>query len=402
MKRSQHSNDGQRGDKRVRKNDLGYRLANQPTRAPSQPLPYKSSSAASAPPGQSPLVNAGGKPRHYTVSMAVPGSIIDNCQSLELKTYVAGQIARAAAIYNVDEIIVYNESPTPMKPDPLKDPNVFLARLLLYQECPQYLRKEFFPVHPSLRFAGLLNPLDAPHHVRADERSTFRDGVVLAKKPPGGSPGCLANVGLRKEVYLPDKTLTAGVRVTVRMQYDREMPAGPMSGFQVGEVVSRRTPREEAGVYWGYTVRLAEGLHNVFNQAPGGSPYDTKIGTSERGLTVAQVVAQLDAERQARREDDEDDDEDVAAPNPLGIFGHKFHRALVVFGGVKGVEAALDADEQLDVAAEDAHQLFDHWLNTCPGQGSRTIRTEEAVLVSLAVLSPHLVGSDSPASSSSK
>jgi hypothetical protein len=31
-------------------------------------------------------------PRKYTVSIAVPGSIIDNCQSLELKTYVAGQV----------------------------------------------------------------------------------------------------------------------------------------------------------------------------------------------------------------------------------------------------------------------------------------------------------------------
>ena len=32
-------------------------------------------------------------------------------------------------------------------------------------------------------------------------------------------------------------------------------------------------------------------------------------------------------------------------------------------------------------------------LNTCPFQGSRTIRTEEAVLISLATLSPALVKS---------
>jgi len=30
--------------------------------------------------------------RHYTVSIAVPGSIINNAQSLELKTYLAGQV----------------------------------------------------------------------------------------------------------------------------------------------------------------------------------------------------------------------------------------------------------------------------------------------------------------------
>ncbi|ORZ36980.1 putative RNA methyltransferase, partial [Catenaria anguillulae PL171] len=311
--------------------------------------------------------------RAHTISMAIPGSIIDNCQSLELKTYVAGQIARAAAIYNIDEIIVYNESPTPMKPDPLKDPNVFLARLLLYQECPQYLRKEFFPVHPSLRFAGLLNPLDAPHHVRVDEKSLYRDGVVLAKKPPGGAAaaagGCLVNCGLRKDVYLAGKVLQPGVRVTVRMRLDETGP----SGLPIADPVSRSTPREADGVYWGYTVRLAEGLHNVFAQGPGGNEYDLKIGTSERGVTLTHAVGE--ARRRSEREGGSEN-----------VFPTKFKRALIVFGGVKGVEAAIDADEQLHVAAEDAHTLFDHWINTCPGQGSRTIRTEEAVLVSLAVL----------------
>jgi predicted SPOUT superfamily RNA methylase MTH1 len=30
------------------------------------------------------------------------------------------------------------------------------------------------------------------------------------------------------------------------------------------------------------------------------------------------------------------------------------------------------------------HEVFDLYLNTCPNQGSRTIRTEEAVLISMA------------------
>ncbi len=47
---------------------------------------------------------------------------------------------------------------------------------------------------------------------------------------------------------------------------------------------------------------------------------------------------------------------------------------LVVFGGVKGLEASLDADPDLRV--EDPSLLFHHYLNTCPGQGSHTIRTE--------------------------
>lgn len=49
-----------------------------------------------------------------------------------------------------------------------------LARILQYLECPQYLRKEFFPKHHDLDYAGLLNPLDAPHHMRQQDDGRFR------------------------------------------------------------------------------------------------------------------------------------------------------------------------------------------------------------------------------------
>lgn len=39
-----------------------------------------------------------------TISIALPGSILDNAQSPELRTYLAGQIARAACIYKTDEV----------------------------------------------------------------------------------------------------------------------------------------------------------------------------------------------------------------------------------------------------------------------------------------------------------
>ena len=47
--------------------------------------------------------------RAYTVSVALPGSIIENAQSAELRTYLAGQVARALVIYSVDEVIVFDE-----------------------------------------------------------------------------------------------------------------------------------------------------------------------------------------------------------------------------------------------------------------------------------------------------
>jgi predicted SPOUT superfamily RNA methylase MTH1 len=44
-----------------------------------------------------------------TVSLALPGSIVDNAQSPPLRTYLAGQLARAIVIFRIDEVIVYDD-----------------------------------------------------------------------------------------------------------------------------------------------------------------------------------------------------------------------------------------------------------------------------------------------------
>lgn len=58
--------------------------------------------------------------------------------------------------------------------------------------------------------------------------------------------------------------------------------------------------------------------------------------------------------------------------------------------GVEGLESAVEADSDLE-ATEPQH-LFDFYVNTCPMQQTRTVRTEEAVLITLCQLQGKLVG----------
>ena len=51
----------------------------------------------------------GSAPRSHTVSVALPGSIVANHTSPELRTYLSGQIARSLGIFQVDEVIVYDD-----------------------------------------------------------------------------------------------------------------------------------------------------------------------------------------------------------------------------------------------------------------------------------------------------
>jgi predicted SPOUT superfamily RNA methylase MTH1 len=189
------------------------------------------------------------RPRFSTISIALPGSVVSNCQTRELKTYICGQIARAATIYHIDEIIIYNDHlttnhtsttggyqffnnkksrttkdnsnsiddnpPTDQPHDDLdnhddkkkssnhhhdnNDPHTFMANILQYCECPQYLRRHFFPMHYDFQFVGLLPPIDAPHHVRVHDICQYREGVVLEEKYVSDKQnvGKLVNCGIR-------------------------------------------------------------------------------------------------------------------------------------------------------------------------------------------------------------
>ncbi|XP_043593533.1 putative methyltransferase C9orf114 homolog [Bombus pyrosoma] len=295
-----------------------------------------------------------------TLSIAVPGSILDNAQSPELRTYLAGQIARAACIYKINEIIVFNDKGEIIESEKKKIRNdeflgerrvecLQLAKILQYLECPQYLRKYFFPIHKDLQYAGVLNPLDAPHHLRQQDISLYREGVVT-NKPVKPGKGSHVNVGLLNDVSV-DKVLMDGLRVTVKIPKDQPNPK-KIKGF----IVPPDVPRSDTGIYWGYTVRLANNLTEALTQCPYKNGYDLTIGTSDKGNSIDDVESK----------------------------SIKYHHALIIFGGLCGLEAAVENDPNLNV--DDASLVFDQYLNTCPQQGSRTIRTEEAILITLAEL----------------
>lgn len=300
-----------------------------------------------------------------TITIAIPGSILDNAQSAELRTYLAGQIARAACIYKVDEIVVFDDKGeiTESEKKKVRTDEVLgegricclqLVRILQYLECPQYLRKHFFPIHKDLQYAGVLNPLDAPHHLRQQDVSLYREGVV-SNKPVKTGKGSQVNIGLLNEVRV-DKVLMPGLRVTVKIPPNQENPK-KMKGI----IVSPTEPRSETGIYWGYSVKLAKNLSEVFKKCSYKEGYDLTIGTSDKGASI-----------------------DKISPKSL-----KYDHALIVFGGLSGLEAALEVDP--DLPDEDPSSVFHEYLNICPQQGSRTIRTEEALLLALAELRTKLL-----------
>jgi predicted SPOUT superfamily RNA methylase MTH1 len=114
-----------------------------------------------------------------------------------------------------------------------------------------------------------------------------------------------------------------------------------------GTVVSPTTPRDEGGMYWGYTTRLASSINAIFEECPYEGGYDLKVGTSERGdVSIDDGSFSLKKKKQS---------------NKNGSCNERFDHLIIVFGGVAGIEESVDADESMKLSGEDSKKMFDVW-----------------------------------------
>lgn len=355
--------------------------------------------------------------RDWTVSIALPGSWLNNARKPDHKTIQVGRIARAAAVFCVDEIVVYDDDPTNVDPkvvndryirqakskgkktkqeildsileedEPWQNPDQFLYHVLSFAECPPHLRMSLFPKHKNLEQVGLLPSMDMPHHLRSHEWCQYREGGIIGPAPSPSRSNTsekymYVECGLPYPVRIPvpaDAPLEQGMRTTIRFTDANPPSSWPNLSQSDCESIAvtpcaPSLPREEAGYYWGYTVRRATSLSAVFSECEYPNGYDYTIGTSERGVDVRSILPGNTS----------DSNDKVAGP---------FKHLLLVFGGVAGIEPAVANDPELaekGLGKQNASELFDAWVNLVPGQGSRTIRTEEAVEFGLCALKPYV------------
>jgi predicted SPOUT superfamily RNA methylase MTH1 len=276
------------------------------------------------------------------LTVAIPASIISDTPHLREKTSKIGFIGRAAAIFNVNEIIVYADNP---KFNQKKDLDL-ITLFLNYMETPQYLRKRLFELKPELQYAGILPPLRTPHHpltgkVRDLKVGQFREGITVSK----GKNGLLIDIGAEQPAVLNNTQIPLNKRITVKI-----------SNLS-GQVEVQLANPEEVPEYWGYVVSVEKNLGNIIENPK----FDLAIGTSKLAPGFQDVIIRL-AER-----------------------WQKAKSVLVLFGApARGLhEIARDEGKNLN-------NILDFVVNTLPNQGTETVRTEEAFLASLAIFNVQL------------
>ena len=273
------------------------------------------------------------------LAIAIPASVISDTPHLREKTSKIGLIGRAAAIFRVDEIIVYDD-----KPKARQHQNAdLIATLLTYMETPQYLRKRLFEIEQKLRYAGILPPLRTPHHplnrkagnLRVGE---YREGVTLSRT----KEGTLVDIGVENPALLRETRWALDKRLTLQI-------------ISAGERVEVQTvSRDEIPYYWGYTVTVE---NHSFRRLVQSGEFDLTIATSKLGDAFSEV-----------------------AEGMAGKWGNA-NRILVAFGA-----PARGLYEIIKEEGANLNDFADFVVNTVPGQGTATVRTEEALLASLSIL----------------
>jgi predicted SPOUT superfamily RNA methylase MTH1 len=266
--------------------------------------------------------------------VALPSSLLMEDRDLRDKTIKLGQVARAIGIFGVEKVMIYN--------DPVEqnvDDSSLIEELLRYIETPQYLRKKLYPLKPRLSFTGLLPPLRIPSHktnvgMGGLVDGEFREAVIEVTR---GAPS--ADVGVEAPVPF-EGTARPGSRVTVVLHRNGR------------DLSCEQVERSSVTGYWGFEVKRQKDLKDLLDDGR----VTVALGTSRKGVNYTEVWKDL-----------------------LLAF-RKGGKRLVVFGAPKRGLFEMFPKELL--AAK-----FDFILNTIPNQKTETVRTEEALLASLAILS---------------
>ncbi len=265
-------------------------------------------------------------------AIAIPSSLTMESRDLRVNTLKVGLIARAAAVFRMNRIVIYR--------DPEHNGSRFMAMVLGYMDTPQYLRRMLIPRREELRHVGMLPPLRTAHHpVESRSESLkigeFRVGAVV--ESVGSDDGVWVEIGIDRPIPLrTEGRYPVGKRLNVRIYSQNPLAAEPVD-------------QSEIPYYWGYETEIVESLEGFL-----ASRKDALvILTSRRGRAV---TPQLLSE--------------------LGQQGTKRDLAVAFGSPARGVDAFLSKE------AIDRYEM----INTIPHQGTETVRVEEAVFATLATL----------------
>ena len=264
------------------------------------------------------------------LSIFIPNSFLSESKDLKIRTYKVGILGRALAIFQADNVVIYNDDH--VKNEDGEMDGEFIAEILNYMNTPQYLRKQAFPIRPELKHVGILPPLRTPHHPVNSQPDVgdYRQGFTVKRN----KKGTYVDIGMDKLAFCKEQ-------LSVKRIFD----------FKITKIAKKEvivTPDKPDDVYWGYNViSSTKSLKNSLKLI---KP-NLVVETTRYGDYINSIFDELKPKV--------DESKSIA----------------ILFGGPY-------SSIQEDVSNPN-WDLFK--INTLPGQGTETVRSEEAVVATLSL-----------------
>ena len=272
------------------------------------------------------------------LEVALPDTSLTDCSDLRQKTAKMGTIGRALAVFKVQRVVVYRTNA--LTPRDRRDRDLIL-RLLHYLDTPQYLRRRVFPHTPSLKYAGILPPLRTMSHPINADPSQVEEGEM--------------RWGVQREDGKVDIGLTTGIDYHHPIE-DREVVLFKIVRTKP-EIRIEEVKRKDSEIYFGFEIEDVDSLSEYLIQRGKA----TRIVFSREGVPFHRIRPDLASTIEG-------------TADVISIFGGPTH-------GVREL-----GENHLDSIKDN----IDFWVNTIPDQGTETVRLEEALIASLALLNDTL------------
>ena len=267
------------------------------------------------------------------LSIAIPDSSLLDEATILYKTKKISIIARACAIFSINQIFIYQDGKQN------KSDSMLLSTSLKYLETPQYFRKQIFPKTQLLKYAGILQPLNISSHLTTSNQKMIKIGDMREALIINYKGKKFLDIGINKPIQYFGK-MKSGTRIAVQIKTTQP------------KLTIKEISREDIKDYWGYTVKERTNLFSILSSWKG-----KIILTSKKGKNYTIL-----------------DTKKIAESNePI----------LIVFGTTnKGIHDILGTDIKKIQNAKT--------FNFFPNQATQTVRLEEAILGVLSIINIHM------------
>jgi predicted SPOUT superfamily RNA methylase MTH1 len=271
--------------------------------------------------------------------VAIPDSSLSDEQTKRDKSIKIAQFARACSIFRVRKVYIYHDVLSEFE----KTDQNLLKTILQYLDTPQYLRKTLYPRMHQLEYAGILHPIKAPHHKPPEDIKHIREGDIRTGVVVRVKGHLFAEVGLGSLVPFLGSGFE-GKKVNFKF-------ISPYPSLKAMEAAD-----EDILEYWGYEVKEVPSLSKLLSSIENAEI----VITSRKGSYFKNVESKL-VER-----------------------SKSIQNLLIVFGAPRyGVH---------DILAKEGTNIkrYEFIVNMFPNQATETVRLEEAILGTLAILNSSL------------